>query len=50
MYTYVLLFAVRTIMGCFEGTIESIARMDIPEEEKQMIYKHNALDMFNMVL
>jgi predicted TIM-barrel fold metal-dependent hydrolase len=36
--------------GMIEGTIESIERMDIPEEDKQKIYKHNALDMFNMVL
>ena len=36
--------------GMIEGTIESIDRMDIPQEEKQMIFKHNALDMFNMVL
>ena len=36
--------------GMVEGTIESIERMDIPEEEKWMIFKHNALDMFNMVL
>jgi predicted TIM-barrel fold metal-dependent hydrolase len=36
--------------GMIEGTIESIDRMDIPEEEKQLIYKHNALNMFNMVL
>jgi len=36
--------------GMTEGTIESISRMNIPEEEKQLIYKHNALNMFNMVL
>ncbi|MCL2409587.1 MAG: amidohydrolase family protein [Oscillospiraceae bacterium] len=36
--------------GMIEGTIESIDRMDIPEDEKRMIYKQNALDMFNMVL
>jgi len=36
--------------GMIEGTIESIERMDIPEEEKRMIYKQNALDLFNMVL
>jgi predicted TIM-barrel fold metal-dependent hydrolase len=36
--------------GMVEGTIESIERMNIPEEEKWMIFKHNALDMFNMVL
>ena len=36
--------------GMVEGTIESIERMDIPEEEKWMIFKRNALDMFNMVL
>lgn len=36
--------------GMIEGTIESIARMNIPEEEKHLIYKHNALNMFNMVL
>ena len=36
--------------GMIEGTIESIERMDIPEDEKRMIYKQNALDMFNMVL
>ncbi|MDR0519994.1 MAG: amidohydrolase family protein [Clostridiales Family XIII bacterium] len=36
--------------GMIEGTLESIDRMDIPEEEKQLIYKHNALNMFNMVL
>jgi predicted TIM-barrel fold metal-dependent hydrolase len=36
--------------GMIEGTLESIDRMDIPEEEKQLIYKHNALKMFNMVL
>ena len=36
--------------GMIEGTLESIDRMDITEEEKQKIYKHNALKMFNMVL
>ena len=36
--------------GMIEGTIESIERMDIPEDEKRMIFKQNALDMFNMVL
>ena len=36
--------------GMIEGTIESIERMNIPEEEKRMILKENALDMFNMVL
>jgi len=36
--------------GMIEGTIESIERMTIPEEDKQKIFKHNALDMFNMVL
>ena len=36
--------------GMIEGTIESIERMSIPEEEKQKILKHNALNMFNMVL
>ena len=36
--------------GMIEGTIESIDRMGIPDEEKRMIYKQNALDMFNMVL
>ena len=36
--------------GMIEGTIESIERMDIPEEEKRMIFKQNALDLFNMVL
>ena len=36
--------------GMIEGTIESIDAMDIPENEKRMIYKQNALDMFNMVL
>jgi len=36
--------------GMIEGTIESIDRMSIPEDEKRMIYKQNALDMFNMVL
>jgi len=36
--------------GMIEGTIESIDRMSIPEEEKRMIFKQNALDMFNMVL
>jgi len=36
--------------GMVEGTIASIERMDITEEEKWMIFKHNALDMFNMVL
>jgi len=36
--------------GMIEGTIESIERMSIPEDEKQMILKHNALNMFNMVL
>jgi len=36
--------------GMIEGTIESIERMDIPEDEKWMIFKYNALDMFNMVL
>ena len=35
--------------GMVEGTIESVERMDIPEDEKWMIFKHNALDMFNMV-
>jgi predicted TIM-barrel fold metal-dependent hydrolase len=36
--------------GMIEGTIESIERMSIPENEKRMIFKQNALDMFNMVL
>jgi len=36
--------------GMIEGTIESIDRMDIPQNEKQKIFKQNALDMFNMVL
>jgi len=36
--------------GMIEGTIESIDRMDIPDEEKRMIFKSNALDMFNLVL
>jgi hypothetical protein len=36
--------------GMIEGTIESIDRMSIPDDEKRMIYKQNALDMFNMVL
>jgi predicted TIM-barrel fold metal-dependent hydrolase len=36
--------------GMIEGTLESIGRMDIPEEEKQLIYKHNALNMLGMVL
>ena len=36
--------------GMVEGTIESIERMSIPEEDKQKILKYNALDMFNMVL
>ena len=36
--------------GMVEGTIESIEDMDIPEKEKRMIFKQNALDMFNMVL
>jgi len=36
--------------GMIEGTLEAIADMDITEKEKKMIYKQNALDMFNMVL
>ena len=36
--------------GMIEGTIESIDEMSISDAEKRMIYKQNALDMFNMVL
>ena len=36
--------------GMTEGTIESIDRMDITDEEKRMIFKQNALDMFCLVL